>query len=150
MKDLIKLFIKEYQLTEKEISFFFYNYCDAIMYNSYLREKDEYRSVKVLTPERQLELIEFFKRKGINKETAKKILISSPMILYCDNLEEQLDFVYKDATLEGIIIIDDNGKYHPYRIKNNMRSITENPFMLDKLVMSSDSDFKKVYYTKPK
>ena len=72
------------------------------------------------------------------------------MIFYCKDFEEQLDIVYKDSEIEGIVITDEDGEVHPYRIKNNRRSITENAFMLKEMVMLSENDFKKVYYTKSK
>ena len=48
------------------------------------------------------------------------------------------------------IIKEEERVNHPYRNKNNLRCITENPFMLNEMVMDSDSDYKKVYYTRSK
>ena len=58
--------------------------------------------------------------------------------------------IYKDSILEGIIIRDQNNVPHPYRIKKNPRSITENISMVNDLVSSVDNDYKKTYYVKVK
>ena len=150
MKELISMLIREYDISEKEAQRLFNNYCDAILYNKYLRTNEEYLALTALSKSKQLKLIEFFSSRGFKKEVAKKIIVSAPMLLYCEDFEEQLDIVYKDSSIEGIIIKDEEGVNHPYRIKNNLRCITENPFMLNEMVMDSDSDYKKVYYTRSK
>ena len=70
---------------------------------------------------------------------------------YCEGIKcKKILWLNKDSSIEGIIIKDEEGVNHPYRIKNNLRCITENPFMLNEMVMDSDSDYKKVYYTRSK
>ena len=150
MKTSLAILIKKYKLSDKEVKIFFHNYCDAVLYNRYLREKQEYLKLESISDKKQLELIDFLKSQNIDEKIAKKIIVSAPMLFYCEDFPEQLDFVYKDSDFEGIIIRDEEGNNHPYRIKNTMRCITENPFMLNEIVLSSESDFKKVYYTRNK
>ena len=60
MKELISTLIREYGISEKEAQILFNNYCDAILYNKYLRTKEEYLALTALSKSKQLKLIEFF------------------------------------------------------------------------------------------
>ena len=42
MKELISTLIREYGISEKEAQILFNNYCDAILYNKYIRTNEEY------------------------------------------------------------------------------------------------------------
>ena len=148
MINLLAPLKKEYNLSVMDLDIFKRNYSDAILYNAYLMYCPEYISLDSLSPEKQEALVEYFKKRNLDSETCRKIIVSSPMIFYCKDFEEQLDIVYKDSEFEGIVIKDEEGKIHPYRIKNNLRSITENAFMLKEMIMFSKNDYKKVYYTK--
>ena len=150
MIKILSLLRKEYNISVIEIDVFNRNYSDAVLYNPYLMYCPEYLTLEALSLGRQEALIEYFKKRNISPEICRKIIISSPMIFYCKDFEEQLDIVYKDSEIEGIVITDEDGDVHPYRIKNNRRSITENAFMLKEMIMLSENDFKKVYYTKSK
>ena len=82
MKELISTLIREYDISEKEAQILFNNYCDAILYNKYLRVNEEYLALTALSKSKQLKLIEFFSSRGFKKEVAKKIIVSAPMIQY--------------------------------------------------------------------
>lgn len=148
MINLLALLKKEYNLSVMEVDIFVRNYSDAILYNKYLMYCPEYISLEALSPGKQEALVEYFKKRNLDPEICRKIIVSSPMIFYCKDFEQQLDIVYKDSEFEGIVIKDEEGDVHPYRIKNNRRSITENSFMLREMIMLSENDYKKVYYTK--
>ena len=145
-----KLLIDTFNLTEKELIVFLHNYRDSFIFNEYLYNSFDYVKLNFLSNELIENLVTFFNENKIEKNMIKKIIISAPMIFSCDNFNQQLDIVYKDSNLEGIIIVDNENNKHPYRIKNNLRSITENQSILDDLIVSSENDYKKVYYTKSK
>ena len=122
----------------------------SFAFNKYLFDNSHYSKLDFNSTEMFNALIGFFEKNEVDKPTQKKIVISAPMIFSCEDFNKQLELIYKDSILEGIIIIDQNNVMHPYKIKNNFRSITENSSILNDLVISSDSDYKKVYYTKTK
>ena len=142
--------IETFNLNPSEFEIFLSNYYDSMIYNPYLYHNKDYTRLNFNTSEKIIELLLYFEESDIEIPLAKKIVISSPQVFYCTDFREQLDFVYKDSTFEGIIIEDEEGYKHPYRIKDNLRSITENSIMLEHLVLDSESDYKKVYYTRAK
>ena len=145
-----KLLIEVFNLNKKELEMFLFNYYDSFAFNKYLFDNSHYSKLDFNSTEMFSEIIGFFKKNEVDELTQKKIVISAPMIFSCEDFNKQLELIYKDSTLEGIIIIDQNNIMHPYKIKNNFRSITENSSILNDIVISSDRDYKKVYYTKTK
>lgn len=139
--------VNSFGLNEVELQIFLHNYYDSFAFNEYLNDNMDYLRLDFSTIS---QLIEFFDANGIDVETRKRIVISMPMVFSCKNFEQQLRMIYKDSILEGIIIRDQNNVPHPYRIKKNPRSITENISMVNDLVSSVDNDYKKTYYVKVK
>lgn len=141
------ILVNAFGLNEVELRIFLHNYCASFAFNEYLNDNMDYLKLDFSTIS---QLIEFFDAYGIDAETRKRIVISMPMVFSCKNFEQQLRMIYKDSILEGIIIRDQNNVPHPYRIKKNPRSITENISMVKDLVSSVDNDYKKTYYVKVK
>lgn len=149
--DKFKLLLKLYNFSKEEFITFAYNFYDAIAFNEYLWENEYYLKTDFNSPELYKKLEDFFDKKNIEINSRKKMIISTPMIFSCKDFNSQIDIIYKDSELEGIIIIDENNIKHPYRISNNYRSgIVENKSLLNDLVHTNDNNFKKVYYTKVK
>ncbi|MBE6149814.1 MAG: hypothetical protein E7170_03735 [Firmicutes bacterium] len=145
-----KLLIETFSLNKKELGILLYNYYDSFAFNKYLFDNSHYSNLDFNSTEMFSNLVSHFEKNCVDEDTQKKIVISSPMVFSCEDFDKQLEFVYKDSNLEGIIIIDQNDVKHPYKIKNSLRSITENSSILNDLVISSNDDYKKVYYTKMK
>ena len=141
------ILVNAFGLNEVELQIFLHNYCSSFAFNEYLNDNMDYLKLDFSTIS---QLTEFFDVNGIDAETRKRIVISMPMVFSCKNFEQQLRMIYKDSILEGIIIRDQNNVPHPYRIKKNPRSITENISMVKDLVSSVDNDYKKTYYVKVK
>ncbi len=144
------LLSKIYRMNNKENTLFHINYEDALAFNNYLYNSDTYNNVDFNSKELCEKLLNYFIENNISYEDQKKIVISAPMIFSCDDFKEQLDFIYKDQNLEGILIIDQDGVLHPYRMKNIDRNIIENSSLIKDIYLNSNIPYKKVYYTKSK
>lgn len=150
MFERCKLLGKIFGLDEAELSMFYFAYQDAVAFNKYLLESKEYINFDFESVKSYIKLFDFFELNGIDKETQKKIITQMPMILSCRDYNSQVKLIYKGGQLEGIIITDDNGVEHPYRLKKSGVSLIENKALLDDLVFSDGFDYQKSYYIKMK
>ena len=135
-----------FKFDENELYVFPVNYYDAIAFNDYLKE--DYQRMEFAKDNRLSALLEYMKKRNIGEEMIKKIVISFPQILSCRDFNKQLSFIYKDEKLEGIIIKDEDNNYHAYRMKNNLRSLSENNYLLSDMSNTKDKSYKKIYYSK--
>ena len=122
------------ELNEKELRMLELNFYDSFAFNEYLFKK-YYREdliYNIFTEENLNKFFNYFKRNGLDKETQKNIILSSPMILLIDNIEN-INFIHNDKNLEGFSIRDDDYIQHFYKYYSDARSsISEVPPIIDK------------------
>ncbi len=136
-----KKYIDTFGMNEKELVVFLYNYYDSYAFNDYLT--NDYLEFDFNSDEFLLKLVNFFEKNNVNKEQAKEILISSPVILSCKNPEKDLNIICKDDNIEGIVVYDSEGDYHLYRKKSNsLRSIMQNSSFLEDLDVDENNKLK--------
>lgn len=148
-----KKYVEKFDLNEDELMIFLCNYYDAVAFNNYLFHSSRYSNFDFNSDDNLLKLIDFFEGNNIDKKTAKEVFISMPMILYCDDLEKDLDLIYKGDDLEGILIYDEEGNCYPYRRIKDLGSIMQNYSLLEELEMNkliNKSNCKKIFNTKKK
>lgn len=141
-----KALTQKFKMSEQETILFLYNYIDSKIFNDYLDYN--YYNIDFNSSELMDKLYDFFEKNNIDDLTKKRIIISSPLIFSCDNFDQQLDIIYKDNKLEGIVIFDKKNNKHCYLLKNNLRSINENKYINDDLLISDNTIYKKSYYIK--
>ena len=147
-------YVETFGMSKDELLAFLVNYHDSYSFNSYLNV--DYLNFDFDSEEYLARLVSFFRTNGVSKDQAKRILISTPLILSCKNPESDLSLIYKDDSIEGIVVYDERGDYHLYRKKSNaLRSIIPtNSFMEDLSVdennrlILSNTRYRKKYYVK--
>ncbi len=154
ISDKYQKYIEAFGMSKDELLAFLINYHDSYALNDYLDA--DYLNFDFDSEEYLSRLVDFFKKNGVGKEQAKRILISTPLILSCKDPEGDLSLIYKGDSIEGIAIYDAEGHYHLYRKKGNtLRSIIQTTSFLEDLPVDennrltlSDKRYEKRFYAK--
>ncbi|MEE3343197.1 MAG: hypothetical protein VZS44_03815 [Bacilli bacterium] len=139
---------KLFGMNDDELVLFLFNFYDSVAFNRYYPK--DFLNFDFNSDEELAKYVDFFNSNNIDVKTAKELFISIPSMLSCDNPMEDIDIIYKDDNVEGLVIYDRDNYCHPYRKTNNMRSIMENHSFVNDLKKNSlmNKKYTKSFYLK--
>ncbi len=121
-----------FSLSEADLKLLLINLSDSFAFNAYLFN-EKYRedfSYNISSFGVVLLFKRYFHLHGIDDETAKNIIISSPMILLY-NPFLSLEIIKKDDIVQGVMLTDGEKKIHYYKLGEGKRSIIDSNELLN-------------------
>lgn len=134
--------MKLFHMGEEDLVRFLFNFYDSVAFNRYY--PDDYLEFDFNSEEELFKYVEFFNNNNIDKKTAKELFISIPSMLACKNPMEDIDIIYKDDDVEGLVIYDKDNYSHPYKRTDDMRSIMEDHSFVADLVKGNLDNKKNI------